>query len=76
MEAQVEAFVALSPEDVDPPQWWKLNEKKYRFLAPLAKRFLAQPGSAADVERLWGRVKWLEATHGASMHTQGPSPSS
>ena len=69
--AQVEAFLALGPEDVDPLQWWKLNEKKYRFLAPLAKRFLAQPGSVADVERLWSRAKWLDATHCPSMHTSG-----
>ena len=56
---------------VDPLQWWKLNEKKYRFVAPLAKRFLAQPGSVADVERLWSRAKWFETTHGPSMHTSG-----
>ena len=71
VQAQVEAFLAFGPEDVDPLQWWKLNERKYRFVAPLARKFLAQPGSVADVERLWSRARWLESTHGPSMHTSG-----
>ena len=66
VNAQVEAFLSLSPEEVDPLEWWRVHERKYRFLAPLAKKYLAQPGSVADVERLWSRAKWIEAAHGPS----------
>jgi len=68
VKAQVEAFLALSPEEVDPLEWWKVHERKYRFLAPLAKKYLAQPGSVADVERLWSRAKWIENAHGPTAH--------
>ena len=40
----------------------------HRFLAPLAKKYLAEPGSVADVERPWSRSKWLGQSHGPSMH--------
>ena len=35
----------------------------------VAKRFLAMPGSIADLERLWSKAKWLLTSHGPTLRT-------
>ena len=43
----------------DPIAWWKANQRTFDLMAPAARRVLAVPATAADVERLWsasGRV--------------------
>ena len=48
--AQLEAFLALPPQRVDPLEWWRVNERKFRFVAPLAKKFLGYAGDLAQQE--------------------------
>jgi len=41
------------PGNLDPLDWWKINEKSFPILSKLAKCYLAMPASQATAERLF-----------------------
>ena len=40
----------------DPLQWWRQNEKRFKHLAPLARRYLTPPPSSVPSERVFSEV--------------------
>ena len=43
----------------DPFAWWLSNQKRYPWIARLAKKYLAMPPSSVDSERLWSSATWF-----------------
>ncbi|XP_024875238.1 zinc finger BED domain-containing protein 4-like [Temnothorax curvispinosus] len=54
-QAQFARYIA-EPQinhNANPFEWWKINEKKFPALAPLAKKYLSIPASSAGSERVF-----------------------